>query len=776
MCGHTLYLLHSTVDDEPIDVPGLQSNGYPPPQEPTAAAIKPSPLPPLNSRPRLPVPHSMPKVQSPADPSRLQQQLTALADMDVPEGEYETPVTVLERGAESLYHTLTPPDGEEEDLPGGHYEEMDIDDEELSRNPPPVWPSGTAPPLPPSRPQPRKWKRSLERNENYSLLSSEELQENGNPNFHGRPLPVPPAKGPGVRNQRTANLSPIIERRKPPAVEKRRPPPTAFERSALDSQVHNHERETRRPASYEPGGARKPLPPPKPQTSAITGTANQSRPGMGFGFNVKNDPRFTQKLEERRQELYGVTDSRHPDNTFNHQNQPGGDYPQENYEEVAFTTAVESFPPPRFPQRNIPERTTLPPRRQNPGSQLVPSVAAEYSSVDDKPVQPRSYLVVDDGNGHEDTNPALFIARPPVQPKSPSLRWEIEQTLNSEQPQPPARATRNPSPRPHSNFVHSESVPNKSSSKSPEMPRRVAVGRRASDPSSPLAPPLPSRLPFSGPVPVPRRGSTPTSPPPLPSRELIHPTTQEEMHPPAPLRKRFPLPAISAEEGPPGTPPPPVPRRQRVGGGGSGPYIPQRTPTPENERTSPRGPSPNEEQFASTIVVSPPTHSPPIRDQEAGPPIPLRSQSAARQGPPHPTPHLRPLSNGSNQNRRDEHFTSRSGSSPPEAMRTSDTPQLPPKPSERLQNDMNYSVDSRPKIRPRVTKVNGTNNTGLSQPQDSTPVHTKPKPPPPAKPPIAKKPAPKHRRDNPPVDSFDRTPPGPPVTRPRPPVPPPKRW
>ena len=644
--------------------------------------------------------------------------------MDGPEGEYEIPVTVMEQRGEALYHTLTPPDGEE-DGPSAHYEEIDIDEEQLSKNPPPVWESevGFTPPPLPSRPRPQTWKRSLERNENYSLLSSEEPQENSNPNFQGRPLPVPPENSSQVRKQKTpdqrSSPSPRLERRKPPAIEMSPPvrrSPAAFERSISAEQVHNQGemmRENRRPASYEPGGSRKPLPPPKPKPGVATGTANQSRYVAGFGFDLKNDPRFAQKLKERKQELYGVTDVVHPDEDFS---RPGGDYPQDSYEEVAFTANVEAaepLPPPRLPPpRNVPERMTLPPRRHNPASQLVDSVAAEgnNSSAYDEPMQqPHSFLVVDYRSEHshdEDTNPALFMARPPIQPKSPSLRWEIEQESTGEQPQPLARTVRHMAPHPRANYAKAAPVVTKrSASRSPEIPRRGMGERRASDPD--LVSPPPFRVPpISNPVPTVRKGSTPTSPPPLPSREVIRPTAQEDMHPRPPLRKkdreRSPLPAIPVEE--------------------------------------------------------------------MGPPVPLRNQSAGRQGHSPPPSYLRPLSTSGHRNGSDELVTpTRSRSSLPpmsEAGMTSNIPRVPPKPAERLQANIimttvNHNGDSRP--RPRVTRMNSSD---------------KPKPP------IAKKPTvimPKHHRDNPPVENSDRnwqTTRGgsPPVARPRPPAPPPKRW
>ena len=775
----TFHFLHCTVDDEPINVPGVQSNGYPSPP----AATKPSPLPALNARPRMATPPSTPKLQPGIGPSRLQQQAAALPEMDGPEGDYEVPMTVGEHQVEAVYHTLTPPDGEE-DGPSAHYEEMDIDEEELSKNPPPVWESnvGLTPPPPPSRPRPQTWKRSLERNENYSLLSAEE----NNPNFQGRPLPVPRENSSQVRKQKTPDQrsSPRLERRKPPTVEnspptrrspaafERSPPvrrsPAAFERSTSVGQIQNQGevvRDTRRPASYESAGSRRPLPPPKPKPFFSPGTANPSRHGVGFGFDLKNDPRFAQKLEERKQELYGVADLPHPDEDFV---QPRGDYPQDSYEEIAFTTTVEvsePHPPVLPPQRNIPEKMTLPPRRHNTASQLVDSVAGDSSTYSESVDQPQGYRVVDEHSRNEDTNPAMFMARPPIQPKSPSLRREIEQELTSERPHPPARAIRHTSPQLHPKFIHAESVPSRPKSISPEIPRRVIVERSISDPD--LASPLPVRAPVSHPVPRVRRGSTPTSPPPLPSRELIRPVAQGDMHPPPPYQKkdreRSPLPAIPTEE--PADSPPPVPRRQRVSGAGTSPYAPQRTPSPETtERSPPRGPSPTDDRHTS-IVLTPSS----MQDPEMAPPIPRRNQSAGRQGHSPPPSHVRPLSTGARSDEPIAPGRSRASfPSMPEPKMTSNAPRIPPKPAERLQADLitvNHNGDSRPrpKVHSRVTRANSSDRP---------------------KPPVAKKPAalrPKYPKDNPPAENFDRiwqtTGGSPPVVaKPRPPVPPPKRW
>jgi hypothetical protein len=110
-------------------------------------------------------------------------------------------------------------------------------------------------------------------------------------------------------------------------------------------------------AAREPrGGGGRPVPPPKPRSSLDVAFS----PGKDM-FGIKDNPKFKQKLHEKRQELYG--DCRQRSMSMGE----GEDLTQENYETVLYTS--DDLDVPKLPPRTIaPHGNGLFTRKVNSGN------------------------------------------------------------------------------------------------------------------------------------------------------------------------------------------------------------------------------------------------------------------------------------------------------------------------------------------------------------------------------------------------------------------------
>ena len=255
----------------------------------------PQPLPSPGKRRPLPPPKPKPKPLNTASDS----------PMDEPQPQYIVPGSP--DGREGTYFTLSPT-GQHipEDVPQAAYEEMEYDEEELNRNPPPVW-----------KPPTRKYTRSLERGSTADFS--------------------------GVRN---------IPPAQPPlhASQKKQPP-----RKPLRPQMQVPSEGFGKPVPLSRSG-KGPPPPVKPKPMSPP-------PQVGDVLtNVLNDPNLKEKLQERKQELYAdPAASRASVTSWD------GPDPLENYEEVCFDSFANDDTSHVF-TRGGDHRVTLPPRRHNDGS------------------------------------------------------------------------------------------------------------------------------------------------------------------------------------------------------------------------------------------------------------------------------------------------------------------------------------------------------------------------------------------------------------------------
>ena len=213
---------------------------------------------------------------------------------------------ILSPSGQSVLHVTQ--DG---DVPQGMYEEMGYDEEELNRNPPPVW-----------KPQ----------REHHDSFSS--------------------------------STSIIYSRVKAGKIVPRRG--RNYEASKHNVQSNTNSRET---------GKRKspcPMPPHKQVETLPSRSKAVLPPHRGHGQNpmkgIMNDPALKEKLNEKRQELYGPVNQSSESVT--------SPDPMENYEEVSFDlagvgSASNSDGEELAPVFSRVTNMTLPPRRHNVGSEIA---------------------------------------------------------------------------------------------------------------------------------------------------------------------------------------------------------------------------------------------------------------------------------------------------------------------------------------------------------------------------------------------------------------------
>lgn len=485
-------------DDRPPPVPSSARPPKPLAHQPFHGNKKTPPIPPL--KPKLPLPN---------------------------QGEnYEVPWDLLHKQRKEYDCE----EEEEEDLAGGWYESVGVDDlEEMNRNPPPIWRSSQAvraspPPLPKSNPLPYKSTKPSER-KNYEPKVPK-FNNKLNKSFHSlRPKAEIPED-----SQDGGSVSGSLQR-------------------------HSH------PVS-------KPFPPVKPKVMAT-----KLLPGAAeVGANLKNDPKFNRKLQERKQEVYDSTEIRVSYGSPT----SGEDVPLGKYEEITFPSKE---PPSSIrPQRPVTNAKDPP---------LVTMIENEEGYIDAR--QAQDYLSFESSTDRQ-------RSRSPV---------DLSQLLAD----PP--------------------IPPRDNSPSPPLPPRGPISKPK------LKKPLPRGQPKK------EYSPSPTSPPPLPSRNLINPAAQTRIksgdNPPVPKRQQK---QVAVEDDDDEDTPPPVPRRHPQASGKHTPenkkaQSPKRVLSPENIDKNPLPLPPRRHSFVDEDD-SPPSLSPPVPPPRASvspvpsedaPPVPQRSMT-----------------------------------------------------------------------------------------------------------------------------------------------------
>ena len=338
--------------------------------------------------------------------------------------------------------------------------------------------------------------------------------------------------------------------------------------------------------------------------------------GRGMGFNLKNDPKFGRKLDERRQELYGDTNKNRP-KSWSHD--------QEAYEEVPFTTGLDD--------------DVL-----NGGERLEDNRSSDESSEGYVDCQPHDsedeYLEHDVAKERSrEKGPGTlkrdeFLKRPPLPlPSHTSAGKPIK---------PPPKlpvAARSPvgppilAPRPAASSPGSNAPPPFVPKRGNERPRLPLPGEEDEPEEDDEAPPIPRRHPHASdknranvtrdhstpphvspsdnPIPLPPRSLSPTSPSRSATSESAPPVPDRGTKPPSPVKSSNNNKA-----------PPPVPRH--------------RSASPE-ETFSP--PSANSDHVFEDFTFSPPSlptsKPPPPQDSrkpktKLNPPVPSKNPPGAR--------------------------------------------------------------------------------------------------------------------------------------------------
>ena len=394
-----------------------------------------------------------------------------------------------------------------EDVPLPAYEEMDYDEDEMNRRPPPVW-----------------------KPDNSFLSSTSVIYARWSPNKSKRSNPSPV----GGKSHTQPHSSP--SHRKPPT----------YPHIEI---------------------SKKPFPPPKPMPTANAYPPPSTKPkpkpisplkAADSMKNVLADPNLIGKLMEKREELYGDTSQVRPPSV----NSWDGADPLENYEEVCFDINSPTSPgsdssDPSFSRE---KRMTLPPRRHNEGSLTVmlqcppkeprpqdyvsfqpsrsPSPSSEHElapgpfpPTQGSSLSPSSHRKFNGGAGMPPLPPrgaermkydSSFVRRPikanpskglpPKPPKKPTL--QKEKSTSQEDLSSAYRKPISPPPRPASTAGHIQEPP--------VLPRRIP--RSSDNPSGAIH----SYRELDMPLPLPPGGGgqankprlrDPETPPPVPLRQ-----------------------------------------------------------------------------------------------------------------------------------------------------------------------------------------------------------------------------------------------------------------
>ena len=203
---------------------------------------------------------------------------------------------------------------------------------DLNKFPPPVWKKEDnlqPPPLPPSHPC-RRYTRTFDQSSDEFVMIKEwstAKNQLGSPKSSGSP------KSPG--SCKAANVSKGAENKSPKSNNKKH----------FGSLRDTHRVTTKQKVKTKP-----PIPPAKTRkcgstddllnatSSELKGEGGEGLTaglaGRGIGFNLKNDPKFGKRLQERRQEIYDDNDRSRP-KSWGHE--------QERYEELAFSASDDDL-------------------------------------------------------------------------------------------------------------------------------------------------------------------------------------------------------------------------------------------------------------------------------------------------------------------------------------------------------------------------------------------------------------------------------------------------
>ena len=574
-------------------------------------------------------------------------------------------------GNDSSYFILSPT-GQSvlEDGPQAAYEEMEYDEDDMNRNPPPVW-------KPPSSP-------SII----YSRVERGKVMDPPHANTKER-SPQPPA----LRSQCSPN--PSVRTPQKPV---QRPSPSRSEESRKSA--------SKPLPKSRPVRGKGPPPPTKPKP-----TSPQHRPAdQGAMRNVLSDPGLFNKLQEKRQELYGgvATTARSSTSSF------GSQDPMENYEEVCFDLAAadasgsddeEEHSSPAFSRVS---NMTLPPRRHNVGSEVAmmqclpeqPRAQAYLQFQRSRSPSPHDYL---EEASNRDSYSSVNSLSPNVPKKQISLG-------NDDQPPLPPRVGERMRGSPRLQRKQLPTVPDTRSRPVPAKRVQPVLQREKSFSQENLRmcnlanphnqPPRPASSSLDEPPPPPRTLRTHSRSPQPPnlrdlSRPMPLPVAVKPAGPPQPQhRQGRKLPSVESDS----ETPPPVPLRHPDASGGS--LVTQSASALE----------------ALTLQVSQPSRSVSVPVDDFSPPVPSRGA------------------------RRKDERVSQSASS---LLRSQGTP-TPPSAETR--------AEIRPKPRPSVKPSNaGEGNTQQLAPTPSGNVSnghvhrapiSRPRPPVSTKPPTSAKPRP----------------------------------
>ena len=439
---------------------------------------------------------------------------------------------------------------EEEDLAGGWYESVGVDDlEEMNRNPPPIWRSNqdvraSPPPLPRSNPLPLKSTKPSER-KNYELKVPKFNMLNKS--FHSlRPKAETPEDG---QDSGSVSSSP---------------------------QRHSH------PVT-------KPFPPVKPKAPKLLPGAAE------VGANLKNDPKFNRKLQERKQEVYGSSEIRV---SYGSPASEEEDVPLGKYEEITFSSKEPSSSV--HPKRPVTKDPPLVTMIENEEGYIDARQAQDYLAFESSTDRQRSRSPVDLGQllAEPPILPRDNTSSPPLPPRGPLSKPKLKKPLPKGQPKkehsPPLIS---PPPLPSRNLINPAAHIRVKSGDNPPIPRRqqkqVAVEEDDEDEDTP--PPVPRRHPQASgkhtpenkkihspkrvlspenidknPLPLPPRryslvdedDSPPSlSPPVPPPRASVSPVPCEDA-PPIPQRSMTQLKRRITDHSHKSTSPPPIPTRR----------------------------------------------------------------------------------------------------------------------------------------------------------------------------------------------------------------------
>ena len=575
---------------------------------------------------------------------------------------------------------------------------------DLNKFPPPVWKQGEGlqpPPLPPSHPA-RRYTRSFNQSSEFVKVDEWRAAAPKMPEkIHSN---KPTMEGPKCKKHfGSLKDSPRMPKHKvktkPPA-----PPAKPWKSGSSDDLLNTN-------SSELPGGRK------------IGGGRGGGSAMAGMGFNLKNDPKFGKKLQERRQEVYGDTQSR--PRSWGHD--------QEEYEEVPFTASDE----------NLLDNQATQARSAGPlNSSDEEYVDCQPHEDDDTPAAYLEHVSSPERRGGKGPNTLKreeFLRRPPL-------------------PLPPHSSAGNPLPE-----------------SPPKVPAGSGGGGRppvAAAAAAFVRPPVASSAGTDAPPPIPKRGN---ERPPMPLPGAVVDYEDDDEAPPVPRRhphasdkhnrvhtvgdsnspsrglsqpeNAIPLPPRSLS---PSTPPYPSPTS-----GGSGPPLPWRGP---RQFDSPSPAAANQPKKAKAL---------PVLKQRSLSPDELSSPASAKsehvfepftfgQGPPPPPstlPQTKRANNRTNCPVPVKNLAATIGGTRPsyETKLPADIGMKPPKKKmiDSYETNLPASIGNRPPLqtkRPEATAPSFSNTTTKPRPPIKPPVAAKPaqpKSPPhvPVKPQVSKKPA-----------------------------------